>query len=79
MAGYLPAARHHAEEIERLYEHAGTNGYAQAVFHWNELATLCLRAERSKRHKNDAPLINAIRNDVKLMMEEMKHRQKGGE
>ncbi len=49
MAGYLPDARRHAEKIEYYYKYAGDKGYAQAVYHWDKLASLLFSAMNSKR------------------------------
>ena len=77
MAGYLPDARRHAEKIENYYEHAGDKGYAQAVYHWDQLASLVFSAMNSKRYKNEAPVINSIRKSMQQKMDEMKLREKG--
>lgn len=75
MGRYLRDARHHVKKIEHYYKYAGKRGYAQAEYHWNELSGLVHRAMRSKNDKGDAPLIQAIRESVKDMMDEMKERE----
>lgn len=76
MAGYLRDARRHAENIEYYYKHAGSRGYAQAVYHWDKLASLVFSAMNSKRYKDEAPLINSIRQSMQQMMDGMKLREK---
>ena len=75
MGRYLSKARKHAEKIKYFYDHAGERGYSQALYHWNKLSSLALRASRSKRDKNDAPLIQEIKNSLKNMMDEMEERK----
>jgi hypothetical protein len=74
MGRYLRDARHHAERIEYYYKHAGTAGYSQAEYHWNELSGLILRAARSKNEQSDAAVIQGIRQSLKPMMDEMRQR-----
>ena len=75
MGRYLREARQHAKKIEYFYDHAGESGFSQARYYWDELSSLALRASRSKRDKNDAPLIQEIKNSLKNMMDEMEERK----
>ena len=72
MGRYLREARHHAEKIEYYYNHAGTAGYSQAVYHWDKLSDLMVRAMRSKNDKSDAPVIRGIIDSSQTLMDEMK-------
>ena len=72
MGRYLRDARHHAEKIEHYYKHAGNAGYTQAVYHWDKLSDLMVRATRSKNDKSDAPVIRGIIDSCRTMMDEMK-------
>jgi hypothetical protein len=65
--GKINEARRHAKQIEHYYYNAGGRGYRQAVYHWNELNNLLIGAK-----KNDAPIIEGIRQSVKSMVDEMK-------
>jgi len=76
MGRYLSKARHHAERIEYYHKIADQHGYAQAVYHWEQLSGLAYRADRSKNDKSDTPMILGIRESVQYMMDEMKERAK---
>ncbi len=77
MGRYLREARRHAEKIEYYYDHAGRNGYVQAVYHWDRLPGLVDGAMHSKKDKGEAPLIHAIMKSMQPMMDEMKKREIG--
>jgi hypothetical protein len=79
MAGYLSDARRHAKKIEHYYQHAGSRGYTQALYHYEELTRLVFSAMKSKKHKGKASLINSIRMSMQKMMDEMKDREKGSD
>ncbi len=75
MGKYLNDARHHVEKIENYYNYAGERGYGQAVYHWDRLSELALRAMQSKNDKDDLGMIQELRKSCKLMMDEMKNRE----
>jgi len=75
MGRYANEARRHAERIEHYYKHAGTTGYAQAEPHYSKLSGLIGRAARSKNDKNDAVIVQCIRDSCTQMMQDMKRLQ----
>lgn len=76
MAGYFKEAQRHVEQIKYFYDNAGSRGYDQAVYHFNELTGLIFKAMKSKRYKDEVPLINSIKKDMQTLMDEMKNRKK---
>jgi hypothetical protein len=76
MGKYLKEARHHAEKIRYYYNQGGTKGYSQAEYHYEKLSELILRAEKSKKYKNDAFIIQTIKISAYDLMKEMRNRQK---
>ncbi|MCX7424069.1 MAG: hypothetical protein NTW96_00275 [Planctomycetia bacterium] len=68
----MKEAEHHAQKIEDCYRQAGTAGYGQALYHWNQLDQLIFRAYSSKNDKDDTVVIGAIKERVEPMMNEMK-------
>jgi hypothetical protein len=75
MGRYLKEARQHAKKIQYYYDHAGSRAYSQAEYHYNELCGLMLRAERSKNDKNDAIIIQALKESSVDLMGEMRKRE----
>ncbi len=73
-AEHLSKIRHHAEKIEYYYKYAGSRGYAQAVYHIEELIYLLFRARASEKYKEEETLINGIRLEMEQKMAEMKER-----
>ena len=78
MGRHLRDANRHAEKIDHFYKHAGSSGYSQAEYHWNELSQLLARAIGSKNDRSDGVMIREIIKDMRPKMDEMKKR-KGGE
>jgi hypothetical protein len=74
MGQYLKEARHHARKIQYYYDHAGSRGYSQAEYHYDELCGLMIRAERSKNGRNDLVIIQALKESAVGLMEEMRKR-----
>lgn len=74
MGRYLRKARHHAGRIEYFHRHAGSGGYRQASYHYDELCELIGRALQSKNDKNDAPVIATLREPAAALMKEMLER-----
>ena len=60
MSQYESKARHHLERIGYYHENAGPRGYAQAKYHYNELAKLQMGVHYSKKYKNEAPIIASV-------------------
>jgi hypothetical protein len=75
MGKYLSKAYEQIEKIKHYYDNAGSSGYNAAVYHWNELSSLVRRALDSKHDKNDAAIIQALGESVKMMMDEMEKRR----
>ena len=78
MNTYLRDARHHAERIDYYHARAGEAGYSQARYHEQQLDELLIRAQRSKRGKDDVPVIKAIIEDARPKLIDMKRREKEG-
>lgn len=74
MGRFLKDARQHVEKIQYYHEHAPFRGYAQAYPHYSKLGELMLRAEKSKNDKRDVIVIEALRESVSDLMEEMRKR-----
>ena len=72
MGQYESKARHHLERIRYYHENAGPRGYAQAKYHYNELARLQMAAQYSKKNKGDAGIIAIFREQAEPLMQEMK-------
>jgi hypothetical protein len=68
----ISKARRALEKIQYFYDNAGPKGYSQALFYYNELATLTMSAQRSKKYQNEAPIINDFRKQAEPLMGEMK-------
>jgi hypothetical protein len=49
MGQYESKARHRLERIRYYHENGGPKGYAQAKYHYNELARLQMAAQYSKK------------------------------
>lgn len=75
MGRYLNNARHHAEEIERHYAHAGAAGYSQAHPHLLAIEKLLKRASQSKHGQGDSAAILEIIKRLRPKMAEMQKRQ----
>jgi hypothetical protein len=71
MGQYESKARHHLERIRYYHENAGPRGYAQAEYHYNELARLLMAAQGSKKNKSDAGIIAIFREQAGSLMAEM--------
>lgn len=74
MGQYLKEARNHAKKIQYYYDRAGTRAYSQAEYHYDELCGLMLRAERSKDGRDDAIIIQTLKESAVGLMEEMRKR-----
>lgn len=72
MSRYESKGTHHLEQIRYYHENAGPRGYAQAKYHYNELAKLQMAAYRSKNNKGDASIIAILREQAGSLMQEMK-------
>ena len=79
MSGYLSEARRHAEKIKHYYDHGGSKGYSQSLYHYKMLSSLVFKAMRSKKYKEEAPLINSIRTSMEKLMDEMKDRKESAD
>jgi len=69
---YESKAKHHLERIQYYHENAGPRGYAQAKYHYNELAKLQMVVQYSKKYKNEAPIIASFGKQAEPLMKEMK-------
>jgi hypothetical protein len=74
MGRFLNDAKHHIERIQYYHENAPFRGYAQAYPHYSKLDDLMLRAEKSKSDKRDVSVIQALKESVSDLMEEMRKR-----
>jgi len=50
-------------------------GHSQAEYHYFKLSDLIMRAHRSKKDKNDAVVIQSLKESAEHLMEEMKKRE----
>lgn len=63
----ISKARERLDKIKYYHEHAGPNGYSQAMFYYNELGKIYTKA-----NKNDAPIIHIFYKEANILMDEMK-------
>ena len=69
-------AKKYADEIRRLFDNTGKDGYAQANFLYKRLSELATSANKSKNNKADVEIILDIRKSISPLLEVMKQREK---
>jgi len=72
---YLSTAQHHAEKIKHYYDHAGANGYSQAIHHYHAIGE-CYSKSAAKR-LGEATVLQSMYGEARKLMEEMKNREAG--
>lgn len=72
MGKHAKEARCHEERIQYFHDHAGTAGYAQAEPHFARLGELIQSAQQSKNAKEDAAIVQAIRESCTVLIETMR-------
>lgn len=75
---FLAEVRHHAAEIQRLYNHGHETGYNQARYHLNEIGELMRSASQLTYPKNDVPLIHSIYKEMQELADKWKGEINGG-
>ncbi len=73
---YLTEARHHAERIRHYFDHAGSNGYSQALHHYHEPGECYSKSAQAR--SGEATVLRQMYVDAGTLMEDMKGRE-GGE
>ena len=71
MGQYESEARHYPKRIRYYHDNGGPRGYAQAKYHYNELARLQMAAQHSKKNRGDAGIIAIFREQAEPLMQEM--------
>ncbi|MDA3926463.1 MAG: hypothetical protein PF904_17370 [Kiritimatiellae bacterium] len=75
MGRYEKDARQHANMILHYYDHADSNGYSQADYHYCQLSDLIIRASKSKNDQNDVVVIQTLKESAERLMRKMKERE----
>ena len=72
MRNYLNEARQRLEKIKYYDDHAGANGYDQALSHYSEFCALIKASNDSKHGKNDTQIIIQLKQIADELMKKMK-------
>ncbi len=75
MTKLFKEANKYKDKIEHFYKHGRSSGYIRAEPYFNKMAELMRKAQGSAKKQGDVPLIKALYDQVKPMMDEMRERQ----